>query len=55
MAEAGEREAVQSADALTGDGEPWESWESRLVIWTIAIGIVGLFVLAWLVNKFILT
>lgn len=34
--------------------EPWESWETKLVVWSIGIGIAGLVVLGVLVNTFIL-
>ncbi len=44
----------QSAEALLSEAEPWESWESGLVLWSIGIGIGGLIVLGWLVNTFLL-
>jgi hypothetical protein len=43
----------RSAEALLGEAEPWESWETRLVVGSIAI--VGLIVLGWLINSFILS
>jgi hypothetical protein len=45
----------RSAEALLGEAEPWESWETRLVVGSIAIAIVGLIVLGWLINSFILS
>lgn len=45
---------IKSDDSLFSDPEPWESWESALVMWCIGIGIVGLIILGWLVNTFIL-
>lgn len=45
---------VSSAEALLGEPEPWESWETKLVVYSIAIAILGLLVLGWLVNTFIL-
>ena len=45
---------VSSAEALLGAPEPWESWETKLVVYSIAIAILGLLVLGWLVNTFIL-
>jgi len=41
-------------DALAGAAEPWESWESTLVLGSIAVGALGLVVLGWLVDRFIL-
>ncbi len=42
------------ADSLSGDPEPWEPWETSLVVWSIGVGIAGLIVLGWLVDQFIL-
>jgi hypothetical protein len=42
-------------DALSGPPECWESWETALVFGSIGIGAVGLVVLGWLVDVFILT
>jgi hypothetical protein len=41
-------------DALSGQAEPWESWETKLVLGSIVLGLVGLLLLGWLVNRFIL-
>jgi hypothetical protein len=41
-------------DAFSGPEEQWESWESTLVLASIALGIAGLFLLGWLVDRFIL-
>lgn len=41
-------------DALAGVPEPWESWETSLVVGSIALGVVGLVLLGWLVDRFIL-
>lgn len=41
-------------EALSGTPEPWEPWETTLVLVSIAIGTVGLVVLGWLVDWFIL-
>ena len=43
---------AQSAEALLGEPEPWESWESQLVGWSIGIALAGLVILGWLVNTF---
>lgn len=42
-------------DALTGDPEAWEPWESALVLVTVTVGAGGLVVLGWLVDHFILS
>jgi hypothetical protein len=41
-------------DALSGAPEPWERWETTLVLGSIAVGVVGLVLLGWLVARFIL-
>ena len=41
--------------SLTEKPEPWESWETALVWWSIGIGLAGLIVLGWLVDRFILS
>ena len=46
---------INSEDPLFTDPEPWEPWETALVMWCIAIGVVGLFILGWLVNTLILS
>lgn len=45
---------INSEESLFSDPEPWESWETLLVMWCIGIGIVGLIILGWLVNMLIL-
>ena len=47
-------QAAPGDDALAGAPEPWESWETRLVLGSIAVGAVGLVALGWLVARFIL-
>ncbi len=42
------------SNELFTNPEPWESWESKLVIYSILIAIVGLFILGLLINWFIL-
>jgi hypothetical protein len=42
-------------EALSGEPEAWEAWETRLVAWSLAIGLAGLVVLGWLVDRFILS
>ena len=41
-------------DALSGVPEPWERWETSLVLGSIGLGSVGLVLLGWLVALFIL-
>ena len=43
----------QSNELFTNP-EPWEVWESKLVIYSVIIAIVGLFILGLLINWFIL-
>lgn len=41
-------------EALLGEPEPWEPWETQLVTWCLGLGIVGLVILGTLINIFIL-
>ncbi len=51
-----EREQEQPGEgALAEKAEPWESWETALVCWSIGVGLAGLIVLGWLVDRFILS
>ncbi|HET7608339.1 MAG TPA: hypothetical protein VFL84_06660 [Gammaproteobacteria bacterium] len=43
-----------SDDALSGAPEPWERWETSLVLGSLLLGCVGLVLLGWLVARFIL-
>ena len=47
-------QAAPADDALSGAPEPWESWETTLVLGSIAVGLIGLVLLGWLVARFIL-
>lgn len=49
-----EQAEQQSAEELLEEAEPWASWETHLVGWSIGTGIVGLIILGWLVNTFLL-
>ncbi len=42
------------AEELLGEPEPWESWETKLVIWSIGLAIVGVVILGWLIDTYIL-
>ena len=46
--------ATPGDDALSGAPEPWERWETSLVLGSVALGLVGLVLLGWLVARFIL-
>ncbi len=48
-------EVDRSAEELLGEAEPWESWETALVGYSLALGLTGVVVLGWLVNKYILS
>lgn len=50
-----QEEQLVGPDALAGEPEPWEPWETRLVVGSLAIGAAGLIVLGWLVDRFILS
>lgn len=41
-------------EAVLGEAEPWEDWETRLCLWSLGIGITALVVLGFLVNQFLL-
>jgi len=45
---------IDSEASLFSEPEPWEPWETALVVWCIGIGIVGLILLGWLVNTLLL-
>ena len=45
---------TQSAEELLSEAEPWEAWETKLVLWSLGIAIMGLVILGWLINTFIL-
>jgi hypothetical protein len=53
-----EKRAPQPApgeDALAGTPEPWERWETSLVLISLGVGLFGLLLLGWLVDRFILS
>jgi|SaaInlV_165m_DNA_3_1040750.scaffolds.fasta_scaffold107255_1 hypothetical protein len=45
---------LESAQELLSNPEPWESWESKLVIYSILIAIIGLIILGILINLLVL-
>jgi len=46
--------ASPGEDVLSGAPEPWEPWESTLVVGSLAVGCIGLLLLGWLIARFIL-
>ncbi len=42
MSHDGPPQAAPGEDALSGTPEPWERWETSLVLGSIAVGLVGL-------------
>ena len=54
MSHDGLPQAAPAEDALSGTPEPWEPWETSLVLGSIAVGLLGLVLLGWLVARFIL-
>ena len=52
-----EEEFIAEFEALEveiDEHEPWEAWETKLVTYSIGLGIAGLVVMGVLVNAFIL-
>ncbi len=48
-------ERAPAADESTlGECEPWDDWETKLVWWSIGIGIAGLVILGTIINMTIL-
>ena len=41
-------------ESALSDPEPWEPWETTLVLWSLFIGVGGLVVLGTLINLFLL-
>ncbi|MDX1518569.1 MAG: hypothetical protein R3318_00500 [Gammaproteobacteria bacterium] len=48
-------ENEKASEALLGEPEPWEAWESKLVGICLVTAIIGLVVLGWLIHTFILS
>jgi hypothetical protein len=55
MAKDGAPQTAPSEDALSGTPEPWERWETSLVLISLGIGLFALLLLGWLVDRFILS
>lgn len=47
-------EAAGASHVAIEAPEPWESWETKLVVWSVAIGIAGLVVFGTLINIYML-
>lgn len=45
--------ATETAGAI-GEPEPWAGWETRLCLWSLALGVGGLCILALVVHSFLL-
>jgi len=54
VAEEVRQKELSSAEELLGEPEPWESWETKLVMYSIGIALIGLVILGILINTFIL-
>jgi hypothetical protein len=49
------RETSSALDEpLSGEPEAWESWETGLVVGSVAVGATALIALGWAVERFIL-
>jgi hypothetical protein len=46
---------LTSAEELRGEPEPWEPWETKLVLYSIGLALAGLVILGFVVNTFILS
>jgi hypothetical protein len=44
----------ETQNAFSSTAEDWEPWETTLVVLSLALGVAGLVVLGWLVDRFIL-
>lgn len=45
---------LEDTEAALGEAEPWEPWESKLVLYSVGFGIVALVVLGAIINMTIL-
>jgi hypothetical protein len=54
MSNDGSPPAAPGDDALSGTPEPWERWETSLVLISIGIGLFALLILGWVVDRYLL-
>jgi hypothetical protein len=54
MSNDGSHPAAPSDDALSGTPEPWERWETSLVLISVGIGLFALLLLGWVVDRYLL-
>ena len=47
-------EEFEALEVEIDEHEPWEAWETKLVTYSIGLGIAGLVVMGVLVNAFLL-
>ena len=47
-------ESMGQAEVSIDAPEPWEPFETQLVVWSIGIGVAGLIILGTLINLYIL-
>lgn len=45
---------IEGAEEVLSNPEPWEPWETKLVTWSIGIGLVSLAILGAIINMTIL-
>jgi cytochrome b561 len=55
MSKDGSPHVTPVEDALAGTPEPWERWETSLVLISLGLGLFALLLLGWLVDRFILS
>jgi hypothetical protein len=54
MSNDGSPPAAPGDDALAGTPEPWERWETSLVLISIGLGLFALLLLGWVVDRYLL-
>lgn len=47
-------QTLEHAEIAIDAPEPWEGWETRLVVWSVLVGIAGLVVFGTLINIYLL-
>lgn len=54
MKNAAPPDALHDAESALGESEPWEPWETKLVLWSVGAGLALLAALGFFVNITIL-